>query len=386
MVAGGRILLAYLVYFSALGASFPFLPVFYRGLGLGLAEIGLLTAIGAGTQLAIAPLWGGLADRFPGSRASLPLAAAVATAGAAILATSSDFTMVLVGSLVLAAGLSGIGPTLDARTFETLGTGRRERFGQVRAFGSLAFVLSTLAVGVLLDVGGSRALFWVYLPALLGTLLVTMTIPRRGSARSVSVMAGARDFLATRGMAPFFAGFVIVWTALTAVNAFYSIQIVALGGSPSLVGFAWAFGSIIEVPIMYAFPRLGARFGIERLVVLGAVTFAVRALLASFATDPVLLVVIAPLEGLAFAFVFVGGVTSVAARAPTGLGGTAQGLFSASAGLATIIGSICGGALAGAIGIPGLFAACAGLGLAGAATLAVAAIGPRGFERVGRPA
>jgi hypothetical protein len=62
----------------------------------------------------------------------------------------------------------------------------------------------------------------------------------------------------------------------------------------------------------------------------------------------VALVAIAPIEGLAFAGVFVGGVTVLAARAPVGLGGTAQGLFSASAGLATIIGATGGGAIAGA--------------------------------------
>ena len=47
MAAGRRILLAYLVYYAAIGAAFPYLPVFYRDLGLELAEIGILTAIQA---------------------------------------------------------------------------------------------------------------------------------------------------------------------------------------------------------------------------------------------------------------------------------------------------------------------------------------------------
>jgi MFS family permease len=94
------------------------------------------------------------------------------------------------------------------------------------------------------------------------------------------------------------------------------------------------------------------------------------------ASDPVALVLIAPLEGLGFACVFIGGVTVVAARAPAGLQGTAQGLFSASAGLATIIGSIGGGAIAGALGIPGLFAVCAAVGLVGTGLLAVALLRP----------
>ena len=378
MIAGRRIFVAYLVYFAALGASFPYLPVYYRELGLGLTQIGVLTAIQAAIQLALAPVWGGLSDRFPRSRATLPLAALVATAGAAILFLAADFTGVLVGSLVLYGGLSGIGPTLDARTLETLGPERRSRFGQVRAFGSLAFVLATLGVGFVLDAEGAQALFWVYLPFLLATAFVTAAIPRRdaGTTRSVNLLRGAGAFLAKPGMILFFSGFTVVWAALAAMNAFFSIQIVALGGSPGLVGIAWSFGAFIEVPFMYAFPRFGGRFGTERLVVVGSLAFALRSVLAALISDPVALVLVAPLEGLGFTCVFVGGVTVVAARAPAGLGGTAQGLFSASAGLATIIGSIGGGAVAGALGIPGLFAICAGVGLAGTGMLAVALLRP----------
>lgn len=377
MAAGRRILLAYLVYFGAIGASFPYLPVFYRDLGLRLEEIGLLTAVQAATQLALAPIWGGLVDRFPKVGLTLPLAAAVATVGGFILFLATDFSSVLTGSMLLFAGLAGIGPTLDARTLETLGPSGRERYGQVRAFGSLAFVIATLLVGLLLDVRGARTLFWVYLPCLIGTVLVTATIPRRGATRPVSLFRGASEILGAPGMLVFFGGFTIVWTALAATNAFYSIQVVALGGSTALVGIAWGFGAVIEVPLMYAFPRLGARFGTERLLVVGAVAFALRAVLAGTARDSLALVLIAPLEGLGFACVFVGGVTVLAARLPASLGGTAQGLYAASAGLATIVGSVIGGAIAGALGIPGLFAVCGALGLVGAAAVGYAVLGAR---------
>jgi MFS transporter, PPP family, 3-phenylpropionic acid transporter len=386
VAAGRRILLAYLVYFAAIGAAFPYLPVFYRDLGLGLSEIGLLTAIQAAVTLLLAPVWGGLADRFPRTRLTLPLAAAVATVGATILFRAESFPVVLGGSLILYAGLSGIAPTLDARTLETLGPENRSRYGEVRAFGSLAFVLSTLGVGFLLDAEGARSLFWVYLPFLVATVVVTATIPRRGSSHSVNLLRGASVFLSTSGVALFFAGFTVVWASLSAVTAFYSIQIVALGGNPGMVGVAWAFGAAIEVPFMYAFPRIGARVGTERLVVLGSLAFTLRALLSALAVDPTTLILIAPLEGLGFASVFVGGVTVLAARAPAGMQGTAQGLFSASAGLATIIGSIGGGTLAGALGIREAFLICSGVSLVGAGILAVALLGPRNTERIARPA
>ena len=77
LAAGVRILVAYLVFYAALGAAYPFLPVFYHDLGLALDEIGLLIAVQSAIMLVCGPVWGGLSDRFPRSRLALPLAAMV---------------------------------------------------------------------------------------------------------------------------------------------------------------------------------------------------------------------------------------------------------------------------------------------------------------------
>lgn len=370
MAAGARILLAYLVYFSAIGASFAYLPLFYRELGLQLGEVGFLNAVQAAVVLAFGPVWGALMDRFPRSGLTLPLSGSVAFAGASVLFLANDFTGAFLGSTILFAGIAGIAPGLDARTLETLGPAGRERYGQVRAFGSLAFVVVTILVGQLLAASGVRALFWVYLPGLLATIVVTATLGRRGGNRSVSLLRGAGEVLRVNGMRVFFTGFVIVWAGLAASNAFYSIQITALGGSTALVGLAWAIGAAVEVPLMYAFPRLSRRFGASRLLVFGTVMLALRALLSSVAPNPLSLVLVAPLEGVGFAFAFVGSVTTLGSRVRPSLGGTAQGLLTACSGLASILGSAVGGAVADVAGIAGLFGVACLVGIAGTATLA----------------
>jgi PPP family 3-phenylpropionic acid transporter len=372
MPAFRRVALAYIVYYTAVGASFPYLPVFYRAsLHLDLGAVGAITAVQAATSLVAAPLWGGLVDRFPRSRLTHPAAAVLAAAGAAILVVAHDLQGAVAGGIILFAGLAGTGPILDARVLELLGSDRA-RFGQFRAWGSAAFVVSAWVIGIFLDRADARGIFVVYLPALVLTAIALTALPRRKPSRSVSVLRGAGTFLGSPGVGLFLLGTFLVWLSLTGLNAFYSIQIVALGGGSALVGIGWAVGAIVEVPLMLGFARLARRFGTERLIVFGAFVFGVRALAAALVRDPVALVAIAPLEGTAFACFFVGGVTYLAARAPAGLAATAQGMFAAVAGLASIVGAGAGGFVADALTIPGLFGVSAAVAFGSAIVMAVA--------------
>jgi PPP family 3-phenylpropionic acid transporter len=359
----------YIVYFVAVGAAFPFLPVHYRALGLDLGTIGLLAALSAATQLVAAPAWGALADLFGRSRLTLPAAAIVAACGALALALAREPIAVTAAVVALSVGLAGISPVLDARTMELLGADRA-RYGRVRAWGSVSFVVSAALCGPLLDAGGTGALFLVYVPCLALTALIALSVPRRATQRHSGLRVGTSQLLRQPRMGRFLVGSLMVWAALSAANAFYSIQIVALGGGASLVGLAWVVGSLVEIPIMWTFPRLSARFGAARLLVMGAALFAARAFLAALAPNGAMLVATALLEGAAFGLFFVGGVGYIAARAPAGLAGTAQGVFSASAGLAAILGTGTAGLIASALTIPGLFAVAGVVGVV--ATIVVA--------------
>lgn len=325
-------------------------------------------------QLLAAPAWGALADRFPRTRLTLPAATLVGVAGAVLLANARDLPAITAGVLVLAAGLAGVGPVLDARAIETLGPARI-RYGQVRAIGSVAFVVVAWGVGLLIDRRDAGALFLAYLPALLVTAAVSATLVRRPTTRAVGIARGALSLVRAPGMRLFMFGTFLVWTALVAANAFYSIRVTALGGEAQTVGLAWAVGAAVEVPVMWFYPRIAVRFGTGRPLVVGAVLFAVRAAIAAVATDPLLLVAISPIEGIAFGLFYVGGVTFVAERAPAGLAATAQGVFTAVAGLAAIVGSAAGGVVAGALEIEGLFAVSAAASTLAALVIALAVRG-----------
>jgi MFS family permease len=141
---------------------------------------------------------------------------------------------------------------------------------------------------------------------------------------------------------------------------FIGIHVAAMGGDLAVVGLISAAGAVIEVPIMLAFPALAARFGAERLLVLGAVAFALRAALWSIAPTALAALLVAPLGGIGFALFYVGLVTFVARLVPAEAQATAQGVYSGMTfSLGTVIGSVAAGAVAPILGLPGLFAASA---------------------------
>jgi MFS transporter, PPP family, 3-phenylpropionic acid transporter len=276
---------AYFVYFIGIGALWPYLPVYYRQLGLDLGAIGLLAAIAAFVSLIASPVWGWLNDRFPESRLVLASAPAIAAVAGLALALAVGLPAIVVCVVVLYLAMAGIGPMLDARTVDMLGADRT-RYGRVRAWGSASFVFASLLVGVLIDRTSVASLFEVWVPAVALAAVVMLMLPTRPRGRSVSLFRGAADLLGRRDLALFLGASLLVFSALAAANSFFSVYVVSLGEPAQLVGLAWAVGSVVEVAVMWTFPTLAGRVGLPALLVLGSAGFAVRAVGVALVTSP----------------------------------------------------------------------------------------------------
>jgi len=378
----GRAAAAYVAFFVAIGAWFPYIPVYYQSLGFDLSTIGLFAAAAAATSLVAGPVWGAIADVDRSGR-SLPVAGVLAAAfGAALWAVGAalggttvgeagasiaplGIALVLVVAVGVAGALGGVGPQLDARAVASVGD-ERAGYGRLRAWGSLSFIVTSALAGLLLNVLGAGGLFAVLVPALVATALVTARLPApaaddpsaraRRPARAGPLGPGVGELLRIPELRAFLLAMFVCWSALNATNAFLSVDLVSLGAKPDVVGLAWALGAGLEVPLMWSFPALAGRFGADRLLVFGPLALGVRAVGCALAPTPEVLVVVTAIQGIGFSLSFVGGVTHVARLAPRRLGATAQGLFgSATTGLGAIAGSGLGGLLVGFVGLPGVF-------------------------------
>ena len=361
----------YFLLFGALAAYFPYIAVFFQSIGLSLAAIGLLAALSSAVAVVAAPIWGAVVDRRHDVRGPMAVAAAWSAVAAAWLATARDPIIVAAAVIVLAAGSAGLAPMLDSRTVEIVGSSR-DRYGRARAWGSLAFTVFALGVGVLLDRTGPGGLFLIYAPglALTGVAAFVLLDGRRAVVRGMSRVvssgfgSGIAGLVGDSTLLLLFIGVAGVWTAVAAVTTFLSVHLIDLGADSALVGLVWTPGALVEVPLMLAFPAIARRVPSERLLVLGALAYAARAAGWALVSEPWLYVAIAPLGGFGYALFYVGTVTYVSRAVPSTVQATAQGIFSGTAfSLGTILGSVVGGQLAAMLSIAGMF------GVAAAATV-----------------
>ena len=347
--------LSYIAAFAAVGAWYPYLAVFYQDTGFDLATIGLMTALGAAAALVAAPIWGAVADRYAGSPLVISLAALVAAGGALAMVLVDGVVGIAIALVLVSIAFAGIAPTLDARALETVGSDRN-RYGGLRAWGSASFIVAVAFTGALIQRAGSPSLFAVYVASLLVLALVSLPLRGDGAAPRLPRLSGIGVVLRHRPLARFLPAVLLVWSASQAINWYFSIHLFDLGAPGELVGSAWAIGALVEVPIMAAYPWLASRVGSERLLVIGAAIFAVRALAISLVTDPLLVASTMALHGVAFALVIVGGVTFVSRHAPAATSATAQGILSAVVfSVAMIIGPGIGAWVADRFGVQAMF-------------------------------
>jgi MFS transporter, PPP family, 3-phenylpropionic acid transporter len=372
MAPRSRARLAYVALYAAIGADAPYVVLYYQRLGFDLALIGWIFGFGAVVALIAGPAWGALSDRLRGSPAVLILAMLVGLAGTLGLWLSRDLFPVVIAALVLSAGLAGVSPIIDARALETSGP-ERSGYGPLRAWGSISYIVFSFATGSAIEWWGIGSVFAVLGAGLISAGLVGLTLRAAIPHPATPSLRTAGRLFLRPPLGLFLVGASLTWIGLASVLAFYSLRLTEVGAPASVVGASAALGAAVEVPIMLSFPALAGRFGGERLLVLGAIVFAIRALAAGLIQDPWLLVLNSGFGGIGYACFLIGGVTYVSRHAPPELAATAQGVFQGmTLGLGQVVAGVAGGVLAGVMGLAGLYVAAAGLGVLSTLIVALA--------------
>jgi PPP family 3-phenylpropionic acid transporter len=356
---------------AAGAALLPFFSLYLRDHGLDPERIGLVLAATSLAGAAATPFWSHLADTRLGTIRVLQLSSlGTVVAALGLWAGGSTWLAIVPVAALMSVFSAPSTPLSDALAVGYLGPGRMTEYGRIRLWASLGWAIAVIAFGVLFERVGLGPVLPAYAAGTLAFGLWTLRLPAGAPlpVASESRLGALGDVLRTSPrLAPFLAAAFLVSLASSAAWAFFALRVVGRGGGPFLVGLAAGLTAFVEIPVMRATSSLGKRFGLRALYATGALVYALVFLSWAFIRDPLVLALVASVDGVAFAFVYVGVVVIVGHLVPERLLATGQSLAQLFGWSVTpIIGASVGGFVFARLGAPALFGGASALCVAGA--------------------
>jgi PPP family 3-phenylpropionic acid transporter len=135
------------LFFAGSATVSPFVLLYYQGLGLSGAQIGILAGFGPLITLASAPLWTGLADATRRHRACMNAAILGGVAALLVFPFLDSFTEILPVSMLLSFFLAPVTSFADSAAMHMLAE-ERALYGRIRLGGSLGFGVAAAVAGL----------------------------------------------------------------------------------------------------------------------------------------------------------------------------------------------------------------------------------------------
>lgn len=371
---GPRLSAYYAALFFLVGIYMPYWPVFLEGRGADAVLVGALLALSPWARAFLGPVAGAMADRrSPGGM----LVAASALLGIAFAGFLPDLGLVhLVGiSLVASIVFAPVVPLADGLALREQRAGRLD-YGRARLWGSLGFIVATVAGGRLLQGAPSDRVLLVILAAAGALALTSLLLPRAPPPPAVPAPprpstpapwhAGIREVLGTPGFVRFLLAIAFLHASHAVLYGFGTLYWQSIEIPETTIGLLWAEGVVVEVALFAVGAQVARRLGARGLLVVAGFGGLVRWTILALATTVPWMAVAQLCHAMTFASLHLGAMTHVATSVSDERTTSATTLYSAvGGGLSMGIGMPIAGALYGSFGGAAFWmaTACAAVGL-----------------------
>lgn len=321
-----RMALFYATSYFSLGVITPFLPVWLDHRGLSAAEIPVVLAGGLFIRLIGNTAWGRLADYLGERRRLLMALTVISLATHAALLPAQGFWAIL--AAYLAASLAFPAQVALTENVGVLAAYQRGYdYARVRLWGSVSFVLGTLAIGQLMPLTGVEGVLWVILAGLGLSAATAWLVPdvRPPPAQRSGLVRG---YLTNRLFLLFLGVNALVQGSHAAYYSYSALHWREAGHDDFTIGLLWTEGVAFEIALFALAKRLLPRVKPTTLMLLGGFGGILRWTVIGVTTDLTALVLVQWMHAMTFAMAHLGAMHFIARACPDDATATAQGLYS----------------------------------------------------------
>ncbi len=384
-----RISAFYAASFVPYGIQLPFFPLVLASRGLSETEIAVVVGVPMLLRVTTASALGHLADRLGDRRRALVLYCLATLLGAATLLPAGSFVALIAATTAMTLPWTGILPVTDALATTVARRGRGS-YGAMRAWGSIAFVVSNLVGGIFATRGGPEAVLLFLIAGFVGQVLAALwiasgrrtveepddaTVGEEGRARPErdGVLRALAGLAADRRLIGLLAGAALLQASHAMLYGFASLHWTRMGFTGDAIGLLWATGVLGEILLFLYSARVVGRLGAR-----GLLTIAVFGSILRWLLFPLLgpslpaWVALQLLHAASFAATHLGSIHVLTRSVDEDRAATAQGLMVSMNGLAMSIATFASGPLYRAYGGGGFYVMAA-IAVTGGLALSVAA-------------
>ncbi len=360
-------------YFAAIGMFNPYAPLWFKDLGFSTLAIGGIVSLQSWTRVVAPYGWGWLGDHG-GQRVRLVrLAALGATLAAAGLLFVREYAAVAFCVALLFLANGGVVPLSEASLAAHLarsGDMDMGRYGRVRMWGSVGFIVTVVCAGAVMQFGGIGLFPWLVTGMFAILLAASFGLPARRDDHGPHAAApSVMSVLRRPQVAWFFASVFFTVLAHTSLYGFFSLYLDSLAYPKSAVGALWAVSVVVEILFFWFQGLLFGRVAPQRWLAWAAGLSALRfALVAAFGQSVAALVASQLLHAVTFAAQHAACIALISRWFPGPLRGRGQALYTTLGyGLSGVLGGLGGGWLSARFGFAAVFWAAATTALVGLA-------------------
>lgn len=282
----------YFAYFNFVGAFAPYWSLYLQSLAFSALQIAVLMSLFQVARIFSPGLWGWLADHYDQRVKLVQWLAGLSLISYLGVFVGSSYQWLFAVMLLLSFFWSASLPLIETITLGHL-RDRLERYGHIRLWGSIGFIVAVIGLGYLLDWFAIRILLWLILAFLCAVFVLSFRVPDA----VIQHIHSPHDSLWHILRRPHVVALMVACLAMSAAHGvyytFYSIYLVQHGYSKSQVGWLWALGVVCEILIFLLMPKLSKRFSLKRILMVTLLIAFIRFNLIGWAVSYWLLVLLA---------------------------------------------------------------------------------------------
>ncbi len=350
------------LYMAGLGVIFPYLSLYFQEhAGLTGAQLGLALAMNPLMGIIASPFWGQWADRTGRRRGALFLLASGSALGYFLVPHASSFATLLLCLAFLSAFAAPAMAVASSLTFAVLAESGAARFGRVRAWGTVGYLVMILAFPVLLAwaggdasaVGDTRGLELMFPVAAVLCLSAALVLVRVPASKAIAVRARREDLGVLLRQPSYLRLLVLAFFAfglLSGPIALFPVFVTERGGSIETVSRLWIPMLLLEIPLIYFAGAGLRRIGARGLIAAGIACDGARWLITALAPNLFWIFGIQLLHGFVVVGLIVGMQLYVEGEVPDRLRATGQTVLGTVMSLGAVLSHLWAGTALGHLG------------------------------------